>query len=99
MPNPIVEVYAKNGCCLCSEAKKVIGKVNVDIPFNFKEVDIASSEDLLRRYTDHVPTIFINGKKAFKFKVDEGEFRRRVRKEIIRAGLAKITVKKTSKRK
>jgi len=91
MSAPIIEVYAKKGCGLCKEAKKTIGKVQNDIPFNFKEIEISQSDDLLRRYSDHVPTIFINGKKAFKFKVDETEFRKRVRKEIIKAGLSRMS--------
>jgi len=91
MSAPTIEVYAKKGCGLCKEAKKTIDKVQHDIPFNFKEVEISQSDELLRRYTDHVPTIYINGKKAFKFKVDETEFRKRVRKEIIKAGLSRMS--------
>jgi len=82
MSAPIIEVYAKKGCGLCKEAKKTIDKVQHDIPFNFKEVEISQSDDLLRS---------INGKKAFKFKVDETEFRKRVRKEIIKAGLSRMS--------
>lgn len=93
MSKPVVEVYAKKGCCRCKEAREVIGRVNMDIPFLFKEVDISATDDLFRRYSDHVPTVYINGKKAFKFKVDESEFRKRVRKEIIKAGLVRLVNK------
>ncbi|MBI5560711.1 MAG: glutaredoxin family protein [Deltaproteobacteria bacterium] len=93
MSKPVVEVYAKRGCCLCKEVKKMIGRVNGEIPFFFKEVDISTDDDLFRRYNDHVPTVYINGKKAFKFRVDETEFRKRVRKEIIRAGLVRLVNK------
>lgn len=79
---------------MCVEARKVISKVNEDIPFNFREVDIRKDEDLMRRYREDIPTIFINGKKAFKFKVDESEFRKKVRKELIKAGLMKLWHKK-----
>ncbi len=68
--------------------------MNEDIPFQFREIDISSSEELFRRYKEDIPTIFINGRKAFKFKVDEAEFRKRIRKEIIRAGLLKLWNKK-----
>ncbi len=105
MTKLLVEVYAQNNCSLCSlanktncvlckEAREIIGKINEEIPFQFKEIDISSSEDLLRRYKEDIPTIFINGKKAFKFKVDEAEFRKKVRKEIIRVGLLKLWNKK-----
>ncbi len=90
MVKPLIEVYAREGCCLCKEAMGVIGKVRNDIPFQFKEIDIASSEELLRMYNDNVPTVFINGKKAFKYRVDEDEFRKKVRKEIIKAGISRI---------
>lgn len=90
MTKLLVECYGKKDCCLCKEAKETIGRVRADIPFQFKEVDIQASEDLFRRYKEHVPTIFINGKKAFKFKVDEDEFRKKVRKEFIKAGILRV---------
>lgn len=97
MSQLIVEVYGKKGCILCKEARKVVGKVNDDTPFHFKDVDIASSDDLFRRYDGDVPTVFINGKKVFKFKVDEDEFRKRVRREIIKVGLFNNAQKKGHK--
>ena len=101
MSKLIVEVYTKKDCnsvcklytgkcALCREATEIIFKVNSEIPFDFREVDIDSSEELNRAYREGIPTVFINGKKAFKFKVDETEFRKKVRKEIIKAGLMKL---------
>lgn len=105
MTKLLVEVYSRkdcsrclcpqgDDCSLCMEAAEVIGKVNSEIPFQFKEVDICSSDDLLRRYKEDIPTIFINGRKAFKFKVDENEFRKKARKEIIKAGIMRLRNKK-----
>jgi len=93
MQKPVIECYLKKGCCLCTEAEKVIGRVNADIPFSFRVVDISTDEDLFRRYANHVPVVFINGKKSFKFKVDETEFRRRIRKEIIKEGISRLNDK------
>ncbi len=90
MKKLLVECYSKDDCCLCLEAKEVICKVNADIPFHFKEVDINSSEDLFRMYKEDIPTIYINGQKAFKFKVDEEEFRKRMRKEFIKASITRV---------
>lgn len=108
MSGPVVEVYArkdcsrcvyakkggKTDCVMCMDAREVISRVNEEIPFKYKEVDILSSDDLLRRYKEDIPTIFINGKKAFKYKVDEGEFRKKVRKEFIKAGIMRLWDKK-----
>ena len=90
MTKLVVEVYGKKKCCLCKEVRQVVDRVNADIPFHFKDIDVDSSEELLRRYGDEVPTIFINGKKAFKYKLDEAEFRKRVRKEFIKAGMSRV---------
>ncbi|MBI5047888.1 MAG: glutaredoxin family protein [Deltaproteobacteria bacterium] len=89
-----VEIYSKKGCCLCKKAKELISKVNAEVPFSFKEVDITASEDLFRKYKEDIPIIFINGKKAFKFKVDEIEFRKKVRIEQIKSRLSKLCDKK-----
>ena len=108
MRRPLVEVYAakdcsrcsyakkadKAGCALCMEAREIISRVGEDIPFQFKNVDIEANEDLYRRFKEDIPTIFINGKKAFKFKVDESEFRKMVRKEFIKAGIMRLWNKK-----
>ncbi|MCK4738437.1 MAG: glutaredoxin family protein [Deltaproteobacteria bacterium] len=97
MTVPFIEVYSKKNCGRCVAAKKVIDKVLVDIPFEFKEVDVAASADLKRRFEDDVPTVFINGKKVFKYVVDEEEFRKLIRKEIIKAGFSKVSENKKLK--
>lgn len=110
MSKLLVEVYARTDCSpcenhkkpgvkksrceMCVDARKIIGRVNGDIPFVFREVDICTSDDLFRRYREDIPTVFINGQKAFKFKVDETEFRKRVKKELIKAGLKRLGAKK-----
>ena len=109
MSDLLVEVYksadcnsciyaARSGdpiCVTCKDACDTLSNVNKDVPFNFKEVDIETNDDLFRRYKDDIPTIFINGKKAFKFKVDEDEFRKRVRKELIKSSIMRMWDKKT----
>lgn len=57
-------------------------------------MDIAASEDLFRKYKEDTPLVFINGKKAFKFKIDEVEFRKRLRIELIKSSMSKMWNKK-----
>ncbi|MBI5343775.1 MAG: glutaredoxin family protein [Deltaproteobacteria bacterium] len=102
----VVEIYArkdctlcrvshsKPACVLCGEARDIISRVNSEVPFLYREVDIGLNDDLGRRYRDEIPTVFINGKKAFKFKVDESEFRKKVRKEHIKDGIMRLWSKK-----
>ena len=89
-----VEAYVKEGCALCEEAIEIISNVHEDMPFLLKKIDITSSEDLFRRYHASVPTIFINGVKSFKFKVDGEEFRKKVRMEMIKAKVRRISSEK-----
>lgn len=76
-------------CANCRIATSVIKKVNDDIPFTLNEIDISSNEGLKRRYSEDIPTVFINGKKSFKFKVDEAEFCKKIKREILKAGISR----------
>lgn len=103
MTKPTVELYALEDCSLCAlddcalcrEAEGIIDRAGQELPFQFKKVGIDTSEDLLRRYKGEIPTVFINGKKVFKYKVDEAEFKKRIRKEIIKAGITRLSKKES----
>ncbi|MCH8020040.1 glutaredoxin family protein [candidate division KSB1 bacterium] len=73
-----VEIYSKSDCHLCDEAKSVLSKVQQEIPFDFFEVDITSNRELFTEYKEQIPVVFICGKKAFKFRVNEKELRKRL---------------------
>ena len=73
-----VVIYSKPDCCLCLEAKAALQKVQQEIPFQLEEVDISQAPELLERYGQEVPVVFVDGKKAFKFKVDERALRKRL---------------------
>ncbi len=81
-------------CVLCLEARDVVRRVRNEIPFVLNEVDITANSDLQRRYSENIPTVFINGKKSFKFRVDETEFRKKVKREIIKAGISRFRERK-----
>jgi hypothetical protein len=42
--------------------------------FRWREVDVETDDQLRRQFTDEVPVIFIDGRKAFKYRLDEQEF-------------------------
>ena len=73
-----VEIYGRRDCCLCEEAKATLVKVRREIPFDLQEVDIESTPELYETYKERIPLIFINGRPAFKFRVDEASLRRRL---------------------
>jgi glutaredoxin len=73
-----VVIYSRRGCHLCEVAKETLAKLQRRGGFSLKEVDVESDEHLRRQFTDEVPVVFINGRKAFKYRVDEQEFLRKL---------------------
>lgn len=76
-PHALV-LYGKTGCHLCEEMKGVIERVAAFVPLELREVDIAGDLELLERYGEEIPVLFVDGRKAFKFRVSENELRRRL---------------------
>lgn len=74
----IVEIFTKDDCCLCEEAKDVLKGLQRVSPFELKEVDITRDEKLFERYKEEIPVVFINGRKAFKYRVDPDDMLRRL---------------------
>jgi len=71
---PRVTLYARAGCCLCDEAKRVLADARRSADFDYEELDIDHDPELRRLYNDEVPVIAINQVKAFKYRVDRNEF-------------------------
>jgi glutaredoxin len=46
--------------------------------FTWREIDVDSDAKIRRLYNDEVPVVFINGRKAFKYRMDEQEFLRKL---------------------
>ena len=73
-----VVVYSRRGCHLCEVVKESISKLHRRGGFTWSEIDVDSDEGLRRQFTDEVPVVFINGRKAFKYHMDEREFLRKL---------------------
>jgi len=73
-----VVVYSRKGCHLCEIVKETLVKLERRGGFIWQEVDVDSDDQLRRQFTDEVPVIFIDGRKAFKYRMDEHEFLRRL---------------------
>ena len=79
MPEPgEVVVYSRRGCHLCEIVKESLTKLHKRGGFTWREVDVDTDADLRRLYNDEVPVVFINGRKAFKYRMDEQEFLRKL---------------------
>jgi glutaredoxin len=74
-------LYSRKDCCLCDEMKAIIGAVGENIPLEFEEIDVDSSPALQELYGEEVPLLFIDGRKAFRYRVTAQELRRRLKKQ------------------
>lgn len=77
-PRREVIVYSRKGCHLCEIVKESLTKLERRGGFQWREIDVDSNEDLRRQFTDEVPVVFIDGRKAFKYRMDEQEFLRKL---------------------
>jgi len=71
-------LYTKAECSLCEEMAAVVGAVGAEVPLQVTAVDIADDPALLRRFGHEVPVLFVDGRKAFKYRVAAGSLRRRI---------------------
>ena len=79
---PRVTLYTRIGCCLCVDAKHVIDAARRRAQFEYEEIDIDSDTELVRLYNDEVPVIAINGRKAFKYRIEINDFLKKLAASI-----------------
>ena len=78
MPAPAVTLYTRVGCHLCDVAKGVLDDVRRERTFELAMVDVDTDPKLAERYGGEVPVVMVDGRKAFKFRVDPAAFRARL---------------------
>ena len=74
----VLTLYSRPGCHLCDEMKAVVHRVlgAAAVRATVEEIDISTDPDLEERYGLEIPVLLIDGKKAAKYRVTEGELTR-----------------------
>jgi glutaredoxin len=78
---PLVEMLSKPQCQLCEEAKNLLHQLQTRHTFLLQEIDITQDAGLLQQYAEEIPVIFINGRKAFKYRLDPQQFLRYLQRQ------------------
>jgi glutaredoxin len=78
--NHKLTLYSRQDCCLCDEMKAIILEVVLTIPVDLEVIDVDGSAELREKFGNDVPVLFVDGKKAFKYRVTESALARRLRK-------------------
>jgi glutaredoxin len=73
-------LYTRQQCCLCADMKETVRRVIERCAASLEEIDVDSSAELQAQYGSEVPVLFINGRKAFKYRVTAKELERKLRR-------------------
>lgn len=82
MTDPVrLTLITRHDCHLCEEMAAVIEAVRATHGFDLEVRDVDADPELLARYSDQVPVLLVNGRKAFKYRVSQAALARRLRFE------------------
>ena len=65
-----VLMYSRDRCHLCDEARQVVLSVRRSIPFEFEEIDIETSDELVKGFGIRIPVVLVDGEEVFEYRVD-----------------------------
>jgi len=74
MELPEIVIYSKPACCLCERVKQQLKRLHQQHEFTLREVNILDDLAAHEAFKNEIPVIFIDGKKAFKYRLEEKKF-------------------------
>jgi 4a-hydroxytetrahydrobiopterin dehydratase len=78
-----VTLYTRRDCPLCDRAKASIRASAVAAQIVLEEVDVDGDPALQARFTNDVPVVFVDGREAFRHRVDPQAFAALVRGRLV----------------
>ena len=67
-------MYSREGCHLCDIVKQTLTQFEGEADFEWHEVDIDLDPALRQKYNEEVPVVLIDGRKAFKYRMEPHQF-------------------------
>ena len=80
MATGTLTLYTRPGCHLCDDMKAVVEPVARQLDWAVDEVDISGDAGLEEEFGTEIPVLFVNRRKAFKYRVTTRELRDRLRR-------------------
>jgi hypothetical protein len=74
-------LYGRAECHLCEEMRAVVEHVAHEVPVLLEHVDVDSDPALAAAYGADVPVLCVNGRRAFKYRVEASALRARLARE------------------
>lgn len=69
-------LYTRAGCHLCEEAKAQLEPLLREFGLALREVDVDTDPELVVRFGQELPVIFLDGRKVAKYRLNVEQFRR-----------------------
>ena len=77
-------LYTRRDCELCHEMEQLLDAELPRFAARLERVEIDARPELEALYGQEVPVLFVNQRKAFKFRCTPREFRKRMLREVRR---------------
>jgi glutaredoxin len=74
-------LYTRKDCELCREMEEVIAAELPKFDAHMRRIEIDGDADLEARFGIEVPVLFVNDRKAFKYRCTPAELRNRLARE------------------
>ncbi len=65
-----IEMYTRPGCHLCEQAREIILNAAKRHAFDFVEHNVEQNPEWEKKFGWDIPVVFIDGRKAFKHKIE-----------------------------
>lgn len=78
----VVDLYLRDGCHLCEEARRVVLAVAADSGAPVREHDVDADASLRERYGELVPVVLVNGEPHAQWRVDPERLRAALRPSV-----------------
>jgi glutaredoxin len=83
-PQPLhLELYSRPGCHLCDELRGLCERLQGEFSLQLMEVNIDADPTLQARYAEEIPVLFIDGRRAVKFRTTEAALRRVFQRRLL----------------
>jgi glutaredoxin len=74
----ILRLYSRPDCHLCVEMEALVVRLAREFGAGLEKINIETDPGLEAEFGQEIPVLFINGRKAFKYRVSEHELRKRL---------------------
>jgi hypothetical protein len=79
-----IVLYTRNECCLCHEMEDIVAAALPDFEARFERIAIDGQPELEAHHGTEVPVLYVNQRKAFKYRCTPRQLRKRLLRDARR---------------